>query len=365
PRVQATCFGCGSPAYDPGAVADVASDRSFIGSAAELAHLRGALDAVRSGHTGRCVVIGGEAGIGKSRLLQRFIDGIEDATALDGACLDVEGDSLPYAPFVEILRSLVRNTPEARLPAVLGPARAELTRLLPELASRAADLPSGSQLDRANQARLFELVLGVFERLARERPLVLVVEYVHWADRSTLELLGFLARALRDDAVLLLITTRSESVRSGAPALGFLAELEREEHVERIELRPFDRTEVAEQAAGLLEEPLPAGDVDRLLSRTHGNPFYVEELILAGAGTGSALPPVLRDVLAARVAGLSAGARYVRGAAAAAGRRIDDELLAAALDMPARQLAPALREALASGILVRRDSADGAVLAVP
>jgi len=344
-------------------VADVAGGRSFIGRAAELAHLRGALDGVRAGQSGRCVVVGGEAGIGKSRLVQRFIDGVQDATALDGACLDVEGDSLPYAPFVEILRALVRNTPEGRLPAVLGPARAELTRLLPELASRAADLPPGSELDRASRARLFELVLGVFERLARERPLVLVVEDVHWADRSTLELLGFLARALRDDAVLLLITTRSESMRSGAHALGFLAELEREDHVERIELRPFDRNEVAEQAAGLLEEPLPAGDVDRLLSRTDGNPFYVEELILAGAGTGSGLPPVLRDVLAARVAGLSSAARDVLRAAAAAGRRIDDELLAAALDMPARQLAPALREALDSGILVRRDSAEGPVLA--
>jgi DNA-binding CsgD family transcriptional regulator len=192
---------------------------------------------------------------------------------------------------------------------------------------------------------------------------VLIVEDVHWADRSTLELLGFLARALRDDPVLLLLTTRSEATGSRASALAFLAELEREEHVDRIELRPFDREEVAQQAAGLLEEPLPAGDVDRLLSRTDGNPFYVEELLLAGSGGGCGLPPVLRDVLAARVAGLSPAAREVLRAAAAAGRRIDDELLAAALDMPVRQLAPALREALESGILVRRDSAEGPVLA--
>jgi len=342
-------------------VADVAGGRSFIGRAAGLSQLRAALDAVRAGHTARCVVIGGEAGIGKSRLVKQFIDGLEDATALDGACLDVEADSLPYAPFVEILRALTRQTPEGLLPAVLGPGRAELTRLLPELATRASDLPPERELDRASQARMFELVLGVFERLAKDRPLVLVVEDIHWADRSSLELLGFLARALRDDAVLLLVTARTEAT-SGANALDFLAELEREEHVERIELRPFDRDEVAEQAADLLDEPLHAGDVDRLLSRTDGNPFYVEELIRAGGGLGSGLPPVLRDVLAARVAGLSASARDVLRAAAAAGRRIDDDLLAAALDIPARQLAPALREALESGILVRRDSAEGPVI---
>jgi DNA-binding CsgD family transcriptional regulator len=344
-------------------VADLPGGRAFVGREAELAHLRGAFDAVAAGHSARCIVIGGEAGIGKSRLIHQLTAGVAGATVLEGACLEMGADAFPYAPFVEILRALVRATPERLLAAVLGPGRAELTRLLPELAMRAGELPPDRELDRASQARMFELVLGVFERLAKERPLVLVVEDLQWADRSTLELLGFLARALRDDAVLLLLTTRSEATGSTANAMAFLAELEREEHVDRIELRPFDRDEVAAQAASLLDEPPPAGDVDRLLSRTDGNPFYVEELILAGSGAGPGLPPVLRDVLVARVASLSPPAREVLRAAAAAGRRIDDELLAAALDMPARQLAPALREALESGILVRRDSPEGPVLA--
>ena len=343
-------------------MADLPGRRSFIGREAELAHLRGALATVVDTRNAICVVIGGEAGIGKSQLVQRFVDQVHDATTLEGACLEV-GDALPYAPFVEILRELVRSTPEGRLPAVLGPGRAELTRLLPELATRAADLPPAGELDRTSQARMFEVVLGVLERLAKDRAIVLVIEDLHWADRSTLELLGFLVRALRDDAVLLLLTTRSEAPASGAGAISFLAELEREEHVERLELRPFDRDEVAEQAASLLDEPLPAGDVDRLLSRSDGNPFYVEELILARGIQGSTLSPVLRDVLAARVAGLSPAAREVLRAAAAAGRRVDDDLLAAALDVPARQVAPALREALESGILVRRESAEGPVLA--
>jgi DNA-binding NarL/FixJ family response regulator len=343
-------------------LADLLGRRSFVGRGAELARLRSALGRVASAHTGLTVVVGGEAGIGKSRLVQRFLDESEGVAVVEGACLEVAGDALPYAPFVEILRELVRATPEAQLPAVLGPGRAELTRLLPELATRSADLAMTSEPDRASQARLFELVLGVLERLARERPLVAVIEDVHWADRSTRDLIGFLSRALRDDPVLLVLTTRTEVTGGAHGDPAFLAELEREDHVERIELRPFDRDEVAEQAADLLNEPPLPGDVDRLLARSDGNPFYVEELILAGS-TSAALPPVLRDVLAARVAGLSPAARDVLRAAAAAGRRIDDELLAAALDVPARQLAPALREALASGILVRVDTPDGPVSA--
>jgi DNA-binding CsgD family transcriptional regulator/tetratricopeptide (TPR) repeat protein len=344
-------------------VADLAALRSFVGRESELAHLRGAIATVIDTRTARCIVVGGEAGIGKSRLVHRFVGEVQNATMLEGACLELAADSLPYSPFVEILRGVVRMTPEGRLPAVIGPGRAELTRLLPELATRTADLPPDAELDRASQARMFELVLGVLERLARVRPLLLVIEDVHWADRSTLELLGFLARALRDAPVLILLATRSEAAAMRPGVLEFLAELEREEHVDRLELRPFDRDEVAAQAAGLLDEPLPAGDVDKLLSRTDGNPFYVEELIHARAVQGTILPPVLRDILAARVTGLSAAARDVLRAAAAAGRTIDDELLADALGTPVRQLAPALREALDSGILVRRDAVDGPRLA--
>jgi len=119
-------------------VADLAGRRSFVGRETELAHLRAALAAVVETRMARCVVIGGEAGIGKSRLVRRFLDEVAGATVLEGACLELGADSLPYAPFVEILRELVRGTPEGQLAAVLGPGRVEVTRLLPELAARAA-----------------------------------------------------------------------------------------------------------------------------------------------------------------------------------------------------------------------------------
>ena len=339
---------------------DALGRRSFVGRGVELARLRSTLRDVSAG-AGRAVIVAGEAGIGKSRLLDRFADvaAEEGALVLQGACLETADGTIPYAPFVEILRDLVRATPAERLPALLGPGRAELARLIPELTIRAADVPAPAEFDRAAQARLFELVLGVFERLAASRPLVVEIEDVHAADRATGELLGFLVRALRDDRVLLILALRTDAQGAAVGNLAFIAELEREEQVERLDLIAFDRDEVQAQVASLLDAPPDPASVDRLLARSDGNPFYVEELVLAGGDLDRDLPPVLRDVLAARVAALSEPAHGILRAAAAAGRRIDDELLASVLEMPVRELAGALREAVTSGILVRRTGRDG------
>lgn len=345
-------------------MAEVLGRRSFVGRGAELARLR-ALLADASAGAGRAVIVAGEAGIGKSRLLARLAEVARDGGAriLEGACLESAEESVPYAPFVEILRELVHATPTERLPALLGPARAELARLVPELTTRAVDLPAPSELDRTGQARLFELILGVLDRLARKQPIVIEIEDLHWADRSTRELLGFLVRALRDEPVLLLLALRTDEQGAAIGNLGLVAELEREENVHRLDLVPFGRDEVEAQLASLLDAPPDSAAVDRLLARSDGNPFYVEELVLAGGDLDHDLPPVLRDVLAVRIAALSEPARAVLRAAAVAGRRIDDELLAAVLEIPVRSLAGALREAVSNGVLVRAEPSDGPVVA--
>lgn len=339
---------------------EVSGRRSFVGRGVELARLGGLLDATAAG-TGRAAIVAGEAGIGKSRLLARFADVARDrgAKALEGACLESTDGGLPYAPFVEILRELVRETQPERLPALLGPARGELARLIPELATRAADVPTPSELDRMAQGRLFELILGVLERLARSRPVVLVIEDVHWADPATRELVTFLVRALRDDPVLLILTLRTDARGAAMGNLALVAELEREEHVERLDLGPFGREEVEAQLGALLEVPPGPAAVDRLLARSDGNPFYIEELVLAGGDLEHDVPSVLRDVLAARVLALSNATRGVLRVAAIAGRRIDDELLAAVLGLSVRALGDALREAVDSGVLVRLERPDG------
>ncbi|HKB28666.1 MAG TPA: AAA family ATPase, partial [Candidatus Limnocylindrales bacterium] len=291
--------------------------------------------------------------MGKSRLIARLTEVAESrATVEVGACLPSSEGGLPYAPFVEVLRRVVAATQPAMLPALLGSGRRQLTRLLPELAAREADVTTGGDVDATAQVRLFELLLGVFRRLARPRPLVLAIEDVQWADRSTRELLGFLVRALRDEPVLLVITVRTEDAGATTP-LAFLAELERDDGVERIDLEPFGRAEVADQLGALLDEPPSSALVDRLFERSDGNPFFVEELVLAGAADRTDLPPVVRDVVEARMAGLSAPTREALRAAAVGGRTIDDELVCAVLGIGARALAASLREAIDAGILER------------
>ena len=339
---------------------DLLGQRIFVGRSTELARLD-ALLLIAAAGAGTTLVIGGEAGIGKSRLVARFAQRAADrARTLEGACLEVEEGGLPFAPITEILRELVRTTPDERLPALLGPGRAELTRLLPELAARATDLAErGPESDLAAQARLFELVLGVLERISRERPLILAIEDIQWADRSTRKLLTFLSRALRDERVLMVLTTRTDEGGIDEGTLTFLAELEREEHVERLDLRPFGHDEVAEQLEALTGEPPRAATVERLQARSDGNPFFIEELVLAGATSGADLPVVLRDILRARTASLSPAAHDLLRAAAVAGRRIDDRLIATALGRPAGSLGAELREAVDCGILVRTETPAG------
>jgi hypothetical protein len=340
-------------AYHARAVVRALERRSFVGRGGELTRLRTALHEVTTGH-GRAVIVAGEAGIGKSRLLDRLAEvaTADGAVVFQGACLETVEGAVPYAPFVEILRDLVRATPSERLPALLGPGRAELARLIPELALRAADVPAPVELDRAAQADCSSSSSA--SSSASPRP-------TRSSSRSRTSIGRRLdARAPRlprpgaaDDRVLIVLALRIDGQAAAIGNLAFIAELEREEHVDRLELGPFGATtwrprwlrcSMANRTRQRWTAPRPVGR----------QPFYVEELILAGGDLDVDLPPVLRDVLVARVAALSEPAHGVLRAAAAAGRQVDDELLASVLEMPVRELAGALREAVTAGILARR-----------
>jgi predicted ATPase len=347
--------------YDPAAVVDTAERAGFIGRDAELARLIAAVQRTADGRGGT-VLVGGEAGIGKSRLIDELAAHARShgAHVLGGACLEIGDRGVPYAPFVEALRGLTRSVEPARLPALLGPGRRDLARLLPELDSRRAEPSDALEFDRFGQARLFELVLGVLDRLGRSAPVVVIVEDLHWADESTRDLLGFLVRSLRSARVLFIGSVRSDELHRRHPVLPFIAELERSDHVERVELRAFTRDELADQLEALGGVAPAAAIVDRIHARSGGNPFFAEQLV-AAAGDGlddRELPPLLRDVLLARVSVLSDEAQEVLRAAAAAGRRVDDAVLAAVLELPDRTVSAALRQSIGQGILVDADGGD-------
>ena len=282
------------------------------------------------------------------------------ALALVGGCLDVGEGVVAYAPMVEALRPLGELLGPEELERVLAGARPELARLVPELGAPVASVSSrgGSVGAEATgvlePGRLFELLLGVLHRLAERGAVLLVVEDLYWADRSTRNLLGFLVRNLRG-GVALVLTYRSDELHRRHPLRGFLAELERSGRVERLELGRLGRRELGELLAGILGEPPAPALVDEILARSEGNPFFAEELLAArvgGVGGSAELPEALRDLLLARVEALPEATQRMLQVAAVAGRRVDHDLLAEVAAQPPERLVELLREAVTHHLLV-------------
>src|SRR5215468_498614 len=326
----------------------------LVGRAAEAAQLWAAFERAQSGSPAT-VVVAGEAGVGKTRLVTDLIGRVREhgALALAGGCLNVGEGVVAYAPLVEALRSLCGAVDSAELERVLAGARGELARLVPELSSP-GDIDGDAALERGPlvPGRLFELVLGVLHRLAERGPLLLVVEDLHWADKSTHNLLSFLVRNLRA-GVALLLTYRSDELHRRHPLRPFLGELDRSGRTERLELDRLGRRELGELLTGFLGEPAPATLVGEILARSEGNPFFAEELLAARIAGGSArLPEALRDVLLARVEALPDATQHLLQVAAVAGRQVDHQMLAEVASEPPEHLIELLREAVAHHVLV-------------
>ncbi|HET9292026.1 MAG TPA: AAA family ATPase, partial [Actinomycetes bacterium] len=247
---------------------------------------------------------------------------------------------------MEALRLLVGVLDAGELERVLGGARGELARLVPELGSPDGGRPAEAPLA---PTRLFELLLGVLHRLAERGPVLLVVEDLHWADQSIRDLLGFLVRNLRG-GVALVLTYRSDELHRRHPLRPFLAELDRSGRAERLELDRLGRRELAELLAAILEEPAAPALVAEILGRSEGNPFFAEELLAAHLD-GTRLPSALRDVVLARVEALSEPTQRVLEVAAVAGSRVDHELLAAVVEQETEELVGLLREAVTRHVL--------------
>ncbi len=325
----------------------------LIGRSDELGRLQAALELTHEGRSS-ATLVAGDAGVGKTRLVAEFAELArgEGAVVLLGGCIDVGDGALPYAPVVEGPRGLVRGAAPDELDAVFGQDRSELARLLPDLGPVAEESASGLSIGSA-QGRLFELLLGVLERLAARTPLALIVEDLHWSDRSTRDLLGFLVRNLRDAAVVMVFTYRSDELHRRHPLLPFLAELQRTGRVERLELDPFDPGESAAQLRAIAGPDLDVALIESIHARSGGNAFFAEELLVAaGEDGGTELPQTLRDVLLARIAHLAEPTQEFLRVASAAGQRVDPALLAAAAGLDEAALYEALRECVGRQVLV-------------
>jgi DNA-binding CsgD family transcriptional regulator len=329
-------------------VGRVSSSR-FVGRSEELAALQAAADQARAG-VGSVVLVGGEAGMGKSRLIAEL--GAQavsrGTTLLVGECLPLAEGELPYAPVVGALRSLVDQRGAAELDALL-PAHAELAALMPELAGERAASPSTPP---GSQARLFEQMAALLVSTARAAPLVVVIEDFQWADRSTGDFLAFLVRATRREPIALIVSYRSDELDRRHPLRPVVMELERSGRAVRVELRPFTRQELDEQVTAILERSPPSTLIEELLTRSDGNPFFTEELLAASGNAGASLPDSLRDTLLARVDAHSPDVRTLLGVAAVAGRTVSHGLLTEVADMAEDALSEALRDAVDGHLLV-------------
>ncbi len=326
----------------------------LVGRQSELRGIERRLEATLLG-TPVHLLISGEAGVGKSRLISEAIRtaGERGMRVMRGACANIGDGGVPYGPIVEALRGLIRDVDPAELSLAVGSAGPDLARLVPALipADRSVDVTVQNEW---LQARLLEALLGLLQRFAAMKPVLFVVEDLHWADPATRDTIAFLIRNLRLDRVLLALTFRSDELHRRHPLLPWLAELERGGQIERIDLERLGAVETRELLAAILGEEPPTELVDRIHRRSDGNPFFIEELLVAGreAGRSHRLPPTLREILLARIGAVPETAQAVMGVAAVAGRRVDHELLASVAGQTESTLELSLRALVSSQLLV-------------
>ena len=329
---------------------------AFVGRSAELTELLGAFDAAATESDPSFTLVSGDAGSGKTRLLQELQSRVEAAggLALVGSCVQVGDFGLPYLPIVDALRTVEADPTGAKVLRAESALRPALARLLPQLLDRSADEPEPGTAplqDGLGQGQLFEALHRVLTTLGAARPVLLVIEDAHWADHSTRDLIAFLARTLRSGRVTVVVSYRTDDLHRRHPLRPLLAELARLPEVRRVALAPFSRTELAQLLDELTGSPVDVHLVDRVFARSEGNAFFAEELIRAGRNSNGAgrLPDQLTDVLLSRVEELDSAGRQAVRAAAVAGRRVGHGLLLAAADAPETE--EGLRQAVEAGLL--------------
>ncbi len=338
-------------------VARLGSGIPLVARDRELARLRAALTQAGNGTAG-AVLLAGDAGVGKTRLIDELVAAAPDTLVLLGRCLDAGEAGLPYLPFAEALGQLKTETanwpalamllPQLALPAEREPGTEAM--LAPSL------IPGRRPEQDVGQLQLFDAVLGLLGELSERQRVLLVVEDLHWADASTRYLLSFLLSRLKSQRLLVVGTYRSDDLHRSHPLRPLLSELVRLPAVERLDLAPFNATD-ARKFVDALSDDLPEDVVEQVAQRSEGNAFFAEELIAVATCDGDrSLPSALADVLLSRVEGLSPEAQHVVRVASVRGRRVRHERLKEVAGMSDIALDTALRELVQHHLLVVNDN---------
>jgi DNA-binding CsgD family transcriptional regulator len=297
----------------------VGGDLPIIGRAVEREAMSAAYARARAGQS-QFLLVTGQAGLGKTRLVEDLCASATDARVLTGESAPLVGAALAYGPFVDALRD-------------------HAGWLLDE------DDHSGDMLTQRH--RLFLRVLEVLTGLAAQAPVLLVLEDLHWADESSRELLGFLAVRLREQPVMVVATLRDDELGGGARR--WLAELERRPRVVSLRLAKLAPAEIGEVVADLLPRGTSAESRAAVITAAEGNPLYARELASAGPGR---MPASITDAVLAKAAGLTPEARTLIDQVSVADGGMSHDLLAATVALPEASMLPAVRAAVDAGLLV-------------
>ncbi|MBO9522006.1 MAG: AAA family ATPase [Nocardioidaceae bacterium] len=328
-----------------------ADGRALIGREAELSELASALGVRPDASVPqRAVLLSGDAGVGKTRLLTELRDlAFEEGwQVVAGHCLDFGDSALPYLPFSEVLGRLATDEPDL-LEEITG-QRPVLRALQPGRRTM-----KGSEQDTTaeiGRAELFEAVHALFESVAATAPLLLVVEDVHWADTSTRDLLSFLFTRAFEGPVTMVASYRSDDMHRRHPLRRATAEWSRIPGVGRMQLDPLPPTAVRSLVKQLHPAPLRESEMAGIVARAEGNAFFVEELVGATTEAGRALPDDLAELLLVRLDRLGPTAQQVVRAASVSGRRVAHALLAEVAGVTEAELDAGLREAVELNVLV-------------
>ncbi|HYI18930.1 MAG TPA: AAA family ATPase [Solirubrobacteraceae bacterium] len=340
----------------------------WVGRDEELGRLREAAALAATGVTG-IVLVAGDGGIGKTRLVAELAAGLTGFDVLYGRC--DEAEIFPYGPWVDMLRPRLERMSREELAALPGSAAAALAHLVPELGDRLpADDGRLSGADPETERRLlFAAVTDVLERLAQQRPLLLVIDDLHWADRSSLLLGRHLARRPRLGPVLLLGTVRDTELEPGHPLPDLIADVERDRPVPRVRLAGMDEDEVGELIGSWHGAGVETGAVRAIRAETDGNPFFVKQLVRhleevggeepLAAHHAPGVPQGVRDVIARRVARLPPRAGEILRVAALIGRDFEFGLLEDVAGVAEDELLDVLDAAVRGALLAEVPSTPG------
>ena len=343
--------------------------RTFVGREQELKQLEGAFDAALSGR-GSLLMIVGEPGIGKTTVTEQLATyvGMRGGRSLVGHCYEEGSLSLPYLPFVEMMRSYVVQSEGEQLREQLGSGAADVARIVSEVRDRVNVTPAGASSPEEERFRLFQAVAAFLRNASGAQALCLVLEDLHDADKGTMEMLVHLARNLAGARILLVGTYRDVEVDRTHPLSAALAELRRIESFQRIPLRGLSPDEVSRMVSHIAGQEIPFELGEAIYRQTEGNPLFVQELIRNAAEEGlikreggqwvatvdsliNYIPEGLRDVIGRRLSRLSEECNRILAVAAVVGRDFAVDVLRTVVAVTEEELLTALEEAISVSLI--------------